>query len=109
MAEPGDPARGRGQDGRTERVGPGWRSSRSLLAPSGGRSAIPQIAWASRVLGVDPEAETDVLNARYRHLVQSYDPAKMIDLGPEFAVLAVQRLSDVTAAYRILASAHATG
>jgi uncharacterized tellurite resistance protein B-like protein len=39
--------------------------------------------------------------------MQAYDPAKMIDLGPEFAVLAVQRLSGVNAAYRILASGQA--
>ena len=39
------------------------------------------------------------MESAYRAVVERYQPAKVIDLGPEFAVLAVNRLAAATEAF----------
>jgi uncharacterized tellurite resistance protein B-like protein len=66
------------------------------------RRATPERAW--RMLGIEPGASRAELDAAYVALVRHYDPAKVTDLGPEFAALAVRRLAEITAAYEALAA-----
>lgn len=51
------------------------------------------------VLGVGEAASLEALDAAYAAMVRRYDPVAVIDLGPEFAVLAVRRLEQATEAY----------
>ncbi len=63
------------------------------------------LARAHALLDVGPSATRAELNAAYRVLVERYDPAKVIELGPEFAALAVRKLAEITAAFEaVLAS-----
>jgi DnaJ-domain-containing protein 1 len=63
------------------------------------------VARARTVLGVGPEADGAEIDRAYRALVERYDPGKVIDLGPDFARLAVRKLALVTDAYDIAAGA----
>ena len=56
---------------------------------------------ARTLLGVGPKASREDVDAAYLRLVSFYDPAKVIDLGPEFVVLSVRRLGQATTAYQI--------
>jgi DnaJ-domain-containing protein 1 len=70
----------------------------------GPRAGAPSpLAAAYAILGVEPDAPRSVIDEAYRVLVQRYQPAQVIALGPEFAVLAVRRLATATAAYCALA------
>lgn len=60
---------------------------------------------ARNLLGVGPRASREDVDAAYLRLVAFYDPAKVMDLGPEFVVLAVRRLGQATTAYQIATSA----
>ena len=60
------------------------------------------LARARALLGIGPRTDKRALDAAYLTLVERYDPARVIAFGPEFVVLAVRRLSDVTAAYEAL-------
>lgn len=60
---------------------------------------------ARSLLGVGPHATRDDVDAAFLRLVAFYDPAKVMDLGPEFVVLAVRRLGQATTAYQIAAGA----
>lgn len=60
---------------------------------------------ARDLLGVGPHATREDVDAAYLRLVAFYDPAKVLDLGPEFVVLAVRRLGQATTAYQIAAGA----
>jgi uncharacterized tellurite resistance protein B-like protein len=64
-----------------------------------GTPADPSRQRALRVLGLEPGAGRSRIDATYLDLVQRYDPARVADLGPEFAVLAVRRLAAITDAY----------
>ena len=55
--------------------------------------------WAFRLLGLAPNSSLELAEAAYAALVRRYNPAAVLELGPEFAVLAVQRLSNATAAF----------
>jgi len=90
------------------RLSAAGQAGKPTTADSRLASTTTPIAWASRTMGIEPAAGVDELNARYFDLVRTFDPAKMIDLGPEFVVLAVHRLSDVTAAYQVLVSRKAS-
>jgi DnaJ-domain-containing protein 1 len=78
-------------------------------APPGTSEAVPPVgaarAWANEVLGIEDGATLAQVNAAYLRLVEHYNPAKITDLGPEFARLAVHRLADVTAAYEAVMEA----
>ena len=58
-----------------------------------------ELQRACCVLGIDPGASRAHLDATYLALVERYNPAKVADLGAEFAALAVRRLAEVTAAF----------
>ena len=61
----------------------------------------PGLARALHVLGVAASADRADLDASYRRLIERYDPARVIDLGPDFATLAVRKLIEVTDAYEL--------
>ena len=70
----------------------------------------PELQRAFRLLGLEPGADRSRLDSTYLDFVKSYDPARVGDLGPEFAALAVRRLAAITDAYEIaLASLEAAG
>jgi|GEM_PF-3354330 len=60
---------------------------------------------ARTLLGVGPTATRADVDAAYLRLVAFYDPAKVMDLGPEFVVLSVRRLGQATTAYQIAVGA----
>ena len=60
---------------------------------------------ARDMLGVGPHATREEVDAAYLRLVSFYDPAKVMDLGPEFVVLSVRRLGQATTAYQIAVNA----
>jgi DnaJ-domain-containing protein 1 len=60
---------------------------------------------ARTLLGVGPTATRQEVDAAYLRLVAFYDPAKVMDLGPEFVVLSVRRLGQATTAYQIAVDA----
>jgi DnaJ-domain-containing protein 1 len=68
-------------------------------AISTARVPASEIDRARNVFGLDSGASAADLDAAYAAMVRRYDPATVLELGPEFAVLAVQRLAKVTAAY----------
>ncbi len=66
------------------------------MPPSSGRSALD---IALHTLGLPPGSSAEQADAAYAALVRRYNPTSVLELGPEFAVLAVRKLSAVTAAY----------
>lgn len=64
--------------------------------PNGARAELDR---ALPVLGLAAGASADEMDAAYATFVRRYNPAGVIELGPEFAVLAVQRLNAITNAY----------
>jgi DnaJ-domain-containing protein 1 len=80
---------------------------RPAAAPVAGprAAADPDLyADACAHLGVPPAASAAAMDAAYRRLVERYDPVRVLELGPEFAVLAVRRLTAATAAYELARS-----
>jgi DnaJ-domain-containing protein 1 len=67
------------------------------LSPAVSRS----VANAFALLGLRPGASGADVETAYRAAVERYDPKKVIDLGPEFAVLAVRKLAEATAAFEV--------
>ncbi|MFN8545834.1 MAG: TerB family tellurite resistance protein [Candidatus Binatia bacterium] len=65
-------------------------------APPGPDEALVR---ALRRLGLDHPPTRATLDESYLHLVKRFDPARMIELGPEFVTLAVRRLATITRAY----------
>ncbi|MCX8073149.1 MAG: TerB family tellurite resistance protein [Candidatus Binatia bacterium] len=59
----------------------------------------PELVRALEVLGLPPDASPAAVDEAFRALVHRYDPAHVIDLGPEFAVLAIRRLGQIADAY----------
>ncbi len=78
-------------------------SPRSPVPPAAAPSSPPlssrELNWALPILGLDACSSAAELDTAYVALVRRYNPAAVLDLGPEFAVLAVQRLNRITAAY----------
>lgn len=60
------------------------------------------LARAYAQLGVTPGADAAALDAAYRRLLARYDPTRALDHGAKFAVRAVRRLAEATAAYELL-------
>jgi DnaJ-domain-containing protein 1 len=58
-----------------------------------------ELDQARRVLGIDVDAGSDEIDAAYRRLVDRYNPAKVVELGCDFAALAVRTLAGITDAY----------
>lgn len=72
------------------------------VAPGVDRSELQR---ACCVLGIDAGTSRAHLDATYLALVERYNPAKVADLGAEFAALAVRRLVEVTAAFETVLDA----
>jgi DnaJ-domain-containing protein 1 len=64
---------------------------------------------AHRVLGIEPGAGAEQIDAAYRRLVDRYNPAKVVELGCDFAVLAIRKLAGITDAYDTAMSAAESG
>ncbi len=63
------------------------------------------IEHAYRVLGIDATASRAHLDAAYLRLIERYNPAKVANLGAEFATLAVCKLAEATAAFETVLGA----
>jgi uncharacterized tellurite resistance protein B-like protein len=62
-------------------------------------SGVPRPDAPLAALGLSAAASADELDAAYAGLVRRFNPAAVIELGPEFAVLAVQKLHAITGTY----------
>lgn len=71
--------------------------SRAASVAGDGSSSETERALA--VLGLPSDASPAAVEEAFRALVHRYDPAHVIDLGPEFAILAIRRLSRIADAY----------
>jgi len=74
-------------------------------APPEPASPDGELGQAYRLLGVEPGARPEEVDAAYAALLARYDPLKVIELGPEFAVLAVRKLRVVTHAFEVVRGA----
>lgn len=79
-----------------------WRSGMT------GAADADSLARACALLGVRPDASRVELENAYRAALERYNPNKVIDLGTEFASLAVQKLAQATAAFEFALAASAT-
>lgn len=70
-------------------------------SPRAGDGLSPEALQALAVLGLPPDASPAAVEEAFRALVHRYDPAHVIDLGPEFAILAIRRLSRIADAYLV--------
>lgn len=73
-------------------------AEQALAAPAGD-GLSPEVESALAVLGLPPDASPAAVDEAFRALVHRYDPAHVIDLGPEFALLAIRRLNRIADAY----------
>ena len=77
-------------------------------SPATTRSAPPpvptDIVEARNLLGVAPSANPSEIAAAYHRLAQQYHPDKVAGLGPEFVVLAEQKMRAINAAYALLST-----
>jgi DnaJ-domain-containing protein 1 len=103
------------------RLGAGSRDIRDFVAAEGPAPetppAVPSSAaalvangdatHALRAFGLGADATRAEIDAAYLALVERYDPAKVVPLGAEFVVLAVQKLAALTSLYEIACDAAA--
>ena len=75
------------------------------LSRQPGHALAPGAQHALALLGLDASARRADLDEAYRRLVERYDPSKVIELGADFAALAVRKLGELTDAYEIVADA----
>ncbi|MCC6849667.1 MAG: TerB family tellurite resistance protein [Deltaproteobacteria bacterium] len=89
---------------------PADASPAAALEPGGAPpTATPDpLATAYAALGLAPGAPAAVVEDAYRAVIERYQPIKVLDLGPEFAVLAVRRLAAATAAFSAIGKARAS-
>ncbi len=73
-------------------------ADRASVTPAG-NGLSPEAESALAVLGLPSDASPDAVDEAFRALVHRYNPAHVIDLGPEFALLAIRRLSRIADAY----------
>jgi DnaJ-domain-containing protein 1 len=69
------------------------------VAAAGSPAPGDDVAGALRALGLGPTANRAEVDAAYLRLVEQYDPVKVARLGPEFVVLAVQKLAALSRLY----------
>ena len=106
LEEPSSAAAAVGPPGAAVRAPePPRASAPSAAAAPEPHGAHGDLGWALRVLGLDAGASAEATDDAYATLVRRYNPAVVLDLGPEFAVLAVQKLNTITAAYMAARSA----
>jgi peroxiredoxin len=60
------------------------------------------MATAYDILGIQPEATPQELDAAYAARLAAYDPATATELGGAFAAVAAQRRAELAAAYRLV-------
>jgi DnaJ-domain-containing protein 1 len=77
--------------------------------PSDNAATAESLARAYALLGVRPGASRAELESAYRAALERYNPNKVIDLGTEFASLAVQKLTQATAAFEFVLAAARPG
>ena len=70
-------------------------------SPDDDEGAAAPLRRALGVLGLEASAGRSRIDAAFLDRVQRYNPAKVGELGPEFAALAVRRLAAITDAYEI--------
>jgi hypothetical protein len=74
----------------------------ALAAPPRGAGRADRASDADRafqLLGIAPSDSLEQADAAYAGLVRRYNPATVLELGTEFAVLAVKKRNAATAAY----------
>jgi DnaJ-domain-containing protein 1 len=64
-----------------------------------------EVAEARAVLGVGPRAQRSEVEAAYRRLIERYSPARVVELGGDFAAVAVRTLARITDAYETVIDA----
>jgi DnaJ-domain-containing protein 1 len=71
--------------------------------PAGGRTEGLSPEWIRanwhEVLGVSPNASTEVIKSAYRLRAQQYHPGNTERLGPELKALAAQKMQELNLAY----------
>lgn len=77
----------------------------SAPAAGDGDERRVEVRRALAVLGLEPGAVLGRIDEAFLECVQRYDPAKVGELGPEFAALAVRRLAAITDAYEVAIAA----
>jgi DnaJ-domain-containing protein 1 len=94
------------QPGATRASGvPSQQAARPSLEPAAHAPIDAGLGHALLVLGLNNLTGRADLDVSYRRLIERYDPAKVIDLGPDFAALAVRKLAEVTDAYQVAVDA----
>ena len=78
---------------------PAAATAKSAPAPPAALAGETPADRACQLLGVAPNSSLQRAEEAYAALVRRYNSAAVLELGPEFAVLAVQRLSEATAAF----------
>jgi hypothetical protein len=85
------------------RVSSDQRTSEPGREPQIPQNKVKQTsAWD--VLGVRVGANMDEIRVAYHRMAQMYHPDKVATLGPEFRVLAEQRMKEINSAYDVLKS-----
>jgi len=75
-----------------------YRAPKSQPRPAGpGRTP-----WA--ILGIEPDANEEVIREAYQNMVQQYHPDKVASMGPDLRVLAELRTQEINEAYTQLRS-----
>ena len=84
-------------------------ADRPPAAPAGVEAtAESRLRWAAglaqayRILGLEPDAVPQQVEQAYLNLIERYNPAKVVDLGPDFAALAVRKLAQATQAFELV-------
>jgi len=97
---------------RVVHLDPSPRSDRGGAAPAPRPAPSPAVAAtraaaddALRMLGLPPGADRLQVDAAYLELVDRFSPAHVVGLGPEFVVLAVRKLTNLTRAYEAAVAA----
>lgn len=71
--------------------------------PAGGRTEGRSPEWIRanwhEVLGVSPNASTEVIKSAYRLRAHQYHPDKTEGLGPELKILAERKMQELNTAY----------
>jgi uncharacterized tellurite resistance protein B-like protein len=76
------------------------RTRETASAPRASRD--PGLGTAYTILGLDPGAPPDAVERAYRAAIERYQPARVVELGLDFAVLAVRHLAATPAAFSAL-------
>jgi DnaJ-domain-containing protein 1 len=88
---------------RDETPARGAREIPPVVSAGARPSARPlDLQRAYRTLGITAACDRERVDAAYMALVERYNPAQLAAFGPEFAVLAVRKLAELTAAFEVV-------